>query len=488
MKILLLQPPLRDFYATIHRTNALGLHLAAQLLNGAGHRAEVINFPIHGKAGTAPLPAELRHLEPYLISGEKGPVRGFGQFHHFGPPVADACRMVEEQSPDLVIPGLFAWAFGEDLLLFAREYRRRNGRAALGIAGAGFSAAPGRFVASGLFDLFFQGEAERLIPLWLDAGSPLEGYFVSPPTEGQAPGPVALVAPLSPGGSSRALSLSAGRGCPGSCRFCANYLVHGRGLRLPDIGVVMGEVERALNQSGSVPGNIHHIFLEDDNPSADLPWFQELLTRLHRFFPDAEISAENGIDYRYLSRELLPFLQERGFRQLNLSLASAGKQSLRRMGREGSRDHFREIAEGWDALGGRVISYFIAGLPGDGKEDMVDTLLYLSSLPGRAGVSLYYPLPDQDPEEPFRRYLGSAAWPWAGTFSTASLLTIFRLSRYINMMKDERFRELSELLVLRCREDGALYTLIGREKNFREIFWSDRDLVREFFSRVQAVS
>ena len=498
MKILLLQPPFHDFYATPHRTNALGLHLAAKMLHHAGHEAEVLNLPLHAAGREVRLPGELDHLEPYLVPGEKGPVTGLNRFQRFGPAVSEACELMESKKADLIILGLFAWAFGEDLLELAREYKKRNPRFPVGIAGAGFTAATGRFLSSGLFSLFLEGEAEGVIPAWLNAGSPVEGRFAVPPDPGRVPIPVAVSRRIPVTGRKKrergeewAISLSAGRGCPMACRFCANHLVHGRGLRLPSISEVMREIDRiglSSDLSGDRGNRVRNIYIEDDNPSADVSWFKELLTVLHERFPEAEISAENGMDYRFLSTTDLPFLWEKGFRVLNLSLASSNPATLSKEARGGSPTHFSEIVTAWAAMGGRSVQYFIAGLPADSGEEVMESLSTLSRFPGRAGVSLYYPLPGEDPEAPFRRSLGSAAWPWGGTLSTASLLTIFRLSRYLNMMKKEKKDSPGseeELLIKESKRMGYLHTIHGKERSLIALPWSDRELVSQFFSRVE---
>jgi len=286
-----------------------------------------------------------------------------------------------------------------------------------------------------------------------------------------------------------AISLSAGRGCPMACRFCANHLVHGRGLRLPPISEVMREIDRiglSSDLSGDRGNRVRNIYIEDDNPSADVSWFKELLTVLHERFPEAEISAENGMDYRFLSTAELPFLWEKGFRVLNLSLASYNPGTLSKEGRSGSGEHFSEIVNAWAAMGGRSVQYFIAGLPADSGEEVMESLAALSRFPGRAGVSLYYPLPGEDPEAPFRRSLGSAAWPWGGTLSTASLLTIFRLSRYLNMMKKEKKDfpgSEEELLIKESRKKSCLHTIHGKERSLIALPWTDRELVSQFFHR-----
>lgn len=544
-RIVLVQPPLRDFYLTRHRMNALGLKLVHSVLIEAGYTVECLNFPRGGQAKNIPLPESLSFLTAFLIPGERGPLSGFPRFRRFGPDFGTAAETVLASKPDLVLIGLFAWAYGQDALDIAGALRSRAPGISIGIGGAGLSVDPKRFGESGFFDLLLIGEAEKVLPEWIAAGAPAKGLFgaVAPAesvlgmaataeglfgggTSGDGPGEAPRGGSGAAGTASGdepkpalawvpqegALSLSLSRGCPMRCSFCANRLVHGKRFRTVPLEKILSELDRIFEgqpedtrRGDTSPGEMNRvrkIYFEDDNLSADADWFAALLSRLSRKFPGVRMSAENGIDYRFLDSNKLLAMYRAGFRRLNFSIASTDTGQLERQGRSGLLDRYLQLLGCTEEHGMEAVTYFIAGLPGEKPETTVRNLRYLRNLPTEVGISLYYPVPGiggfEDPaafrEVPFQRALGSAAWPWGGGYTTAQLLTAFRLARLTNLMKnqarrerdgvlrqdnpgdEQRLRDEQDLLetVLRTRR---LYTMVGKSREIREVKWADREMV-----------
>ena len=89
------------------------------------------------------------------------------------------------------------------------------------------------------------------------------------------------------------------------------------------------------------------------------------------------------------------------------------------------------------------ISYFICGLSEDNPKTVSDTIIYLSGLPTRIGISLFYAvpgLPDFSDKSRFdtlspKLCAGSSAYPWNGSLPTQTMITAFRLSRLCNHLK-----------------------------------------------------
>jgi len=495
-RIILVQPPLRDFYLTHHRMNALGLKVVRRLLEKAGCTVECFNFPRSGESAKISLPDSLSHLSPYLIAGERGPLSGFHRFRRFGPEFRAAASAVLKKKPDLVLIGLFAWAYGQDALDMAEALRSLDPGVTVGLGGAGLSVDPVRFEGSGLFDLLLAGEGERLLPKWIAEGSPLEGSFqVDPMGSGRSAVEVEPAVAWQPQES--ALSLSLSRGCPKSCSFCANRLVHGTRFRRPPVDRIMEHIDREVSvdfgNGISNGARVKKIYFEDDNLSADTGWFEMLLTALAERFPGVTMSAENGIDYRFLDPETLRAMHRAGFRRLNFSIASTDTVQLEKQGRSGLMDRYLDLVNCAEGLGMEVVTYFIAGLPGESPVTAVENLRFLSGLPTEAGISLYYPVPGiggfEDPEVfrgvPFFRALGSAAWPWGGGYTVPQLLTAFRLARLTNLIKKST-RGGAEL----SGKDGALlaavfrtqrlHTMVGKHREIRELPWADREMVELF--------
>ena len=165
-----------------------------------------------------------------------------------------------------------------------------------------------------------------------------------------------------------------------------------------------------------------------------------------------------------LSPEILTMLLDAGFEKWNLSLATidAGSQA-----RKTDTGAYLAAAAAIAGRGLPLVSYFIAGLPGDTPETVIRHLFFLKQAPTIFGISLFYPVPGIqgfNPPPPLLRQSpglarGSFAYPWTGALDAGQLVTAFRLARLVNLMKKhEHTREEKELLE-RCFVERRLFTL-----------------------------
>jgi len=86
MKVLLVQPPIQDFYDTDVRLQPIGLaYLKAAVKKHLPH-VEIIIKDYHGGCGrrTIAIPDELRDLVDYYPMADKSPFSTFHQYYHFG--------------------------------------------------------------------------------------------------------------------------------------------------------------------------------------------------------------------------------------------------------------------------------------------------------------------------------------------------------------------------------------------------------------------
>ena len=86
MKILLIQPPVEDFYQTSLRTLPVGLLYLAASLRCAGIDVEILDCQATMHKYVLEVPPELAYLKRYYQSGNLSPFKLFGHYRHYGLP------------------------------------------------------------------------------------------------------------------------------------------------------------------------------------------------------------------------------------------------------------------------------------------------------------------------------------------------------------------------------------------------------------------
>ncbi|HYR02538.1 MAG TPA: B12-binding domain-containing radical SAM protein, partial [Syntrophobacteria bacterium] len=104
MKILLLQPPVQDFYDTAIRLQPLGLCLLKAAVKRHIPGAEAVVRDFHQGFGrrTVSVPHDLAYLREYYLHPDASPFSTFSHYYHFGATAKDIGRAVAGERPDLV--------------------------------------------------------------------------------------------------------------------------------------------------------------------------------------------------------------------------------------------------------------------------------------------------------------------------------------------------------------------------------------------------
>jgi len=163
MKVLLIQPPVQDFYDTDVRLQPIGLAYLKAAVGKHLPEIDVIIKDYHGGHGrrTVPIPPELRYLTEYYQVADKSPFSTFHQYYHFGKSFDDIEAEIGEIKPDVVgISSLFTPYFREALEVAARVKKRSNATVVMG--GSHASAVPELLLASPHVDYVIRGEGERV--------------------------------------------------------------------------------------------------------------------------------------------------------------------------------------------------------------------------------------------------------------------------------------------------------------------------------------
>lgn len=467
MKVLLLQPPVRDFYETEMRLQPMGLCMLRAAAESAlpGVRVTVKDFHKGFGRRTVRLPAELRYLKDYYALPDGGPFSTFREFFHFGAGFEEIGRAVAREGPDLVGISCLFTPYYREALACAREIRRHS-RAPILMGGPHVSAAPLTVLMDPAVDFIIRGEGERPFVIFLKAlmnGSDFEGVHnlgfkregrpVLNPMEDNLPFQELPLPDLSDLSVDKytldkkpLCFITTSRGCPHRCAFCAVHLTFGRKYRRRTNESVISEMRLRYGQG-------YRAFdFEDDNLSHDSAAFKGLLEGIIPAFPEGGIrlAAMNGFSYLNLDREALELMKQAGFRDLNISLVSAREETHAQLGRPHRMEKFLEVVGDAHDLGLNIVAYQILGLPNETLEDMIETMALLARLPVLIGPSVFYLTPGcalaasfpEWTEADLVRARSTAMAIETENFRREDLYTLFIAARTFNFLKglnaDER--------------------------------------------------
>ncbi len=503
-------PPVFDFYATRHRFSALGAHIVGKILKENGCTTTLFNFPASVRKGAgAPLPPEFAYLKPFLVKNETGKLSFFTRYQRFGPGIEECARQVLAITPNLVLISCFAFAYAGAALELAAALRRAAPDLAIAVGGAGVSCHPQYFIRRDCIDFAFTGEAEVSLPAFIFALRKGEGEFLEVPNlfykkDGRvlSPDSIRRTAPeevdwvVRKTGETREtihLTTALSRGCIKKCRFCSNFLSQGRTFRKVPLNRIRSVMED-LTATYPPSGKKLCINFEDDNLLLDPDYFFSVMEAIKTRFPQAVFCAENGIDHTFLTEKRLQRLMDMGFAQFNLSIASARPDILKDEARPIRPKIYEAAVQAIHLRHIPCITYFICGFAKDTPETIVSAISRLAGLPTLLGISLFYPvpgLPDYEDMSVFDSVLpqmcaGSAAFPWNRSLTTGQLITAFRLTRLVNLLKSKTPSETDRALLRKIRSTRRLYTLV-RENKVESIIpvpAADEQMVSMFFDRV----
>ena len=483
MKILLLQPPVQDFYDTAVRLQPLGLCMLKSFVREQLPDVECIVRDYHQGYGRAelPLPAELSYLGEYYLYPDSSPFSMFHRYYHFGASFERIGREVAREKPDLVgISSPFS-PYHREAAACAREIKKRLDVPVL-MGGAHVSASPLTVLEDPNVDYIIRGEGEKpfveLVRSLRSSGR-LEqvsglGYrrgedlVLNPPSGIRDPEriPFPDFSDLPKDryrlGGKPLCFLTTTRGCPHRCSFCSVHTTFTAGFRRRSPEQVFLEMEKRYEEGYRV------LDFEDDNLTFHKGDFTDLLKRIVKRWPTGELhlTAMNGVSYRSLDREVLTLMKQAGFRDLNISLVSASEESLQKVNRPHTLRQFLETVNEASSLGFGIVAYQILGLPFETLETMVATMSLLAGLPVLIGASIFYltpgcPISEEFPPQTETDHFRARSTAMAietPNFSRSDLYTLFISARILNFLKGLRPVEgglpLKEVLSSRSMQGG----------------------------------
>ena len=459
MRVLLIQPPVQDFYDTDVRLQPIGLCYLKAAVNKHLPEIDVIVKDYHGGASrkTVPIPKELRYLSDYYGAADKSPFSTFHRYYHFGKPFDDIEKDIAPLNPDVVgISSLFTPYFREALEVAARA--KRVSQAIVVVGGSHASAAPESLLASAAVDFVIRGEGERPFVEFLQRlqdQQPIEtianlaykrhGKVVLNPIADNFPIEELPIPDLSDltqqtyklAGKPMTFMVTS-RSCPHKCSFCSVHTTFGTDYRRRSIEQVLEEIDLRHRQGYRV------IDFEDDNLTYYKQTFKQLCRRLIARFPNREMQfvAMNGISYLSIDEELLELMRQAGFSHLNLALVSSDKTVRETTKRPHTLEAYVRVVSKAHELGFKIVSYQILGLPNESLDSMIQTLAFNARLPVLLGASPFYQTPNspiarglQLNESDFIKARLTALGSETDLFSRDDIYTLFVTTRIVNFLK-----------------------------------------------------
>jgi radical SAM superfamily enzyme YgiQ (UPF0313 family) len=507
MKVLLIQPPVQDFYDTDVRLQPIGLCYLKAAVQKYLPDVEVIIKDYHGACGrrTVTVPRELRYLTDYYPMADKSPFSTFHQYYHFGKSVDEIEAEIAEIRPDVVgISSLFTPYYREVLEVAARVKKRLSVPVIIG--GSHASAVPESLLSSPNVDYVIRGEGEKALVeflLYLQGKKRIEdvanlaykrnhkvvfnplgdNYFIDdlpfPDLTDLSPTTYTLA------GKPMTFMITS-RSCPHKCSFCSVHTTFGTNYRRRSLENVLEEIQLRHNQGYRV------IDFEDDNLTYYKNTFKELCRRLIARFPSHEMEfvAMNGISYLSLDEELLELMFQAGFSHLNLALVSSDKTVRETTKRPHTLEAYLKVVHKAVQFGFKIVSYQILGLPNESLDSMIQTLAFNARLPVLLGASPFYRTPASPvargldlTEEDYVKARLTALAVETDKFSREDIYTLFVTTRIINFLKGLSLSASTDLETLLYRSWSEDRTRIGfellkllRETN-RLYFWTTKGLL-----------
>ena len=257
------------------------------------------------------------------------------------------------------------------------------------------------------------------------------------------------------------------RGCSKACRFCSSHLCHGTRFRAAPRSRIQEGI-REIADGLRRDGRKLRINFEDDNLLQEPDLFFETLQAMQSALGDVAFTMENGIDVSLLDPGWIGRMARLGIAQLNLPLVSSDREILEAQNRQGFAGRYESVLMAASDHQLPTVTYLICGFQDDTPESILSGLLFLADRPTLIGFSPYYPVPNLPDWRDLSAFdgrpsflcAGSSLYPWTKSLTTAQLVTLFRLCRFLNMRKKENLTPQERRVVEKTRKEKRLQTCL----------------------------
>ncbi|MFH1692397.1 MAG: cobalamin-dependent protein [Candidatus Omnitrophota bacterium] len=490
MKVLLINPPLEDFFFTPQRAYPLGILSLGTVLEQAGFEVKILNCLEDYTKKSLPLPHGFAYLARYY-KVNLSPFHLFSHYYRFGLSEAHICAQVRDFKPDIVGISCNFSAYLDSAFAVAGLIKQIDSRIAIVAGGRAATFQAETVLKSPDIDFVLRGEAEHsLLNLCrvLNTGKKkaIEGLcYKKNNGEAVLSSDIALIKDINALPQiNRTLidyklywykgqistSLLASRGCGLRCAFCA---ITGP-FRYRRAEGVLQEIEDCYSLG------IRHFNFEDDNMNLN-PEFEKVLDGLiDRFRGEVKISFMNGLLSLNLLGRLKTKLIDAGLTHLDLSIASSNKDLRKKINRKESVKDLSFLA---DYMSKRAIVptvHYIVGFPDQKIAQAVRDIRFLATKPVILGPSIFYPVIESQMFERLNRdflfvpqnysFFRSSVASFDKHIGRDRIFLLFYAARIINYIKelcDEHVLQetcLSDVL----KKNARYFRIKGEKLIFRE--------------------
>lgn len=450
MKVLLVQPPIEDFYDTAVRTYPLALACIAAKVRDI---CDVVILDC--RTGIRPQPIknhDFPELEPFYRDDRQTPFSLFRTCSRYGMNAGEIEAAITAEGPDVVgITSSFT-AYSREAADVAAIVKRVDARCVTVMGGTHPTVFPGAVLENKDVDYVIRGEGEtpfyelikglaqgnqeevssipglsfrrkgvlRIGDIHVEKGIdlipardllPVERYLI-----GKRPYTFFLTS----------------RGCPFQCAFCGKPPVP---YRRRALSAIEKEVSEVLGLG------ILAIDFEDDMLNLDIPFFRSVLDLVKG--RGVTLSAMNGLYSHTLDIGTLVKMYDAGFRRLNFSLVDTSA-AVHTSQRRAYPANFLNLLDWLEDSPFLVETHFIIGLPGQTPGEIIDTMIFLMGKRMLPGPSIYYLAPGsplfedmrrEDPAGLFPATRSSVMFPANPLFPRETTFTFMKLLRFLNVVK-----------------------------------------------------
>jgi len=478
MKIILIQPPIEDFYCTPQRIQPTGLIYIASYLASKKIECEIIDLLYPAKPRRIPIESELKYLQEYYPE-DSSPFRIFSDYFRFGKTAGETADVIKKSEADVYGISSNFTAYYKTAAETAKIIKSIFPDKPIIIGGNNAQVMYEYFLSENFVDFVVFNEGERTLEELLNnldypekvsniaykkngniVKTEIKNNYNINDTFFKIDHVHSLKYSI---GRDRMMSIVTSRGCPYSCGFCsANNNVFGYTRK--SIDIVKEELKYNISKF-----NITALNFEDENfTAAPYEYLNELCGLVKNNFPGMRLFFMNGLHYVNLDDDMLKLLRSTGMKNLNISIVDVKSSDY---GRITDIEKLRKLVKAAKLMDMIVTVYFILGMPGQTIEDIIETIGLLLELDIVLGPSIFYPLPflkickkNEMQDIAYSQMRMTALSVEKSGFSRRDIMTLFRFCRIANLKKTMKSNLIKNILIDQCANSIG-YSVIKPERD-----------------------